>query len=334
MLRSLWRLAEGIGALAPLCALARLPDPAGSLEPDGIDEALGEGPVLLLTEGAESRHKVVCLAFAGTAPAVAVKCARVAATDRSLEQEAEVLTELTRLRPKLKLAPRVRAEGERVGRRAVAESVVPGRLPPTPLTQAAFARLAPSVTDCLLELIDDSPAPPASSWRQRLVESPLERFEQRFGRQLEPGAIDRARGALAALPDLPLAWEHRDCAVWNVHVDDSGAIGFFDWAGSEPSGLPGLDLAYFLATSGFMIDRVDMSDPGAVAQSHEALLDPNTPQGAVAANCVGEYCERLGLDPGVFPLLRLRGWIAKATPDDPAAASFARLAAAELRRLE
>jgi hypothetical protein len=83
-----------------------------------------------------------------------------------------------------------------------------------------------------------------------------------------------------------------------------------------------------------MIDRVDMSDPGAVVASHDALLDPSTAQGAVAASCVGDYCERLGLNPDVFPLLRLRGWIAKATPDDAAAASFARLAAEELRRLE
>jgi hypothetical protein len=332
-IRFLWRRLERSGMLVPLCATAQLPSAgADSRQPDAIGSALA-GSMLLLTEGAEARHKVVGLSFAGAEPAVAVKCARTAATDRSLEQEAAVLEELARLRPQLGLAPKVLARGELAGRRVIAESVVPGRLPAEPLTQATFARLAPQVTDCLLELVDDSPAPPGSDWRRRLVEEPLDRFEQRFAQQLEPGTIDRARAALATLPELPLAWEHRDCAIWNIHVADSGAIGLFDWAGSEPRGLPGLDLAYFLATSAFMIDRLEMSEPGPVAASYELLLDPATPRGAVAAQCTQRYCERLRLDPDVFALLRLRCWVAKATPDDPAAESYALLAAAELRRL-
>lgn len=332
-IRFLWRLLERSGMLAPLCATAQLPSAqADSRQPDAIGAAL-VGPMLLLTEGAESRHKVVGLGFAGAEPAVAVKCARTAGTDRSLEQEAALLEELARLHPHLDLAPKVLARGELAGRRAIAESVVPGRLPAEPLTQAAFARLAPQVTDCLLELVDDSLAPSGSGWRRRLVEEPLERFEQCFAERLEPGTIDRARAALAGLPDLPLAWEHRDCAVWNIHVADSGAIGFFDWAGSEPRGLPGLDLAYFLATSAFMIDRLEMSEPALAAASYELLLDPATPRGAVAAQCTQRYCERLGLDPAVFALLRLRCWVAKATPDDPAAESYALLAAAEVHRL-
>jgi len=332
-IRSLWRLLERGGMLAPLCATAQLPGArADSRRPEAINAALA-GPLLLLTEGAEARHKVVGLGFAGDEPTVAIKCARTAATDSSLGQEAAVLEELARLRPQLDLAPKVLAQGELAGRRVVAESVVPGRLPAEPLTQATFARLAPQVTDCLLELIDDSPAPPGSDWRRRLVEAPLERFEQRFAARLEPGTIDRARAALATLPDLPLAWEHRDCAVWNIHVADSGAIGLFDWAGSEPRGLPGLDLAYFLATSAFMIDRLEMSAPGPAAASYERLLDPDTPHGVVAAQCTRRYCERLGLDPSLFALLRLRCWVAKATPDDPAAESYARLAAAEVHRL-
>lgn len=327
-MRRLWRLAERSGALAPICALARLPGPPAS-EPGEIDALPAAGPALLLTEGDEARHKVLCLSFSGAAPVVAVKCARIPATDQSLDREAEVLTELAQMRPRFELAPRVLAKGRRAGRRAVAESVAPGRLPPEPLSQATFARLAPRVVAGLLELVDERPAP-ASSWRQRLAEEPLARFERRFAQQVGPSTIASARDALAKLPDLPLAWEHRDCAVWNIHVADSGAISFFDWGGSEPRGLPGLDLAYFLATSAFMIDRLDMRDPRTVVESHRRLLDPSTPRGELASRCAAEYCERLRIDPALFPLLRLRGWIVKADPADPAAASFAALAAAEI----
>ncbi len=336
-LRSLWLLAARTGSLAPLCAIARLPDPAGTeAAPDEIDRALGERrSALLLTEGTKSRHKVLCLPFAaGAEPALAVKIARVEKADRSLEEEARALRELEELHPKLDLAPRVRAEGERAGRRAVAETVVPGQLPDEPLTEPEFARLAPRVTERLVELVDPA-ARPASEWRERLVDAPLDDFERRQGEGIEPGAGAGIRRALAALPpDLPLAWEHGDLAVWNMHVAESGSIGFFDWAGSEPHGLPGLDLAYFLATSAFMLDRIEMSEPPAVLASHDLLLDPGTPRGAVAASCVAEYCARLELDPGLFARLRLRAWIVKATGHDPAAESFASLAVAEVRRLD
>jgi len=328
-LRSLWRLAARTGALPGLCAIARRPAPT---EGAGEDALLNtRDPLLLLTEGAELRHKVVGLSFAGAEPALAIKCARIPATDDSLAREARVLEQLARALPHPDLTPRVRAEGKRVGRRVVVESVVPGRLPNSPLTQADFDRLAPEVTRRLLELVGGEPPP--SGWRRRLVDEPLERFERRFAERLAPGVVDRMREALAALPELPVTWEHRDCAVWNIHETADGSIGLFDWADSEPHGLPGLDLAYFLATSAFMIDRLEMSDPDAAAASYEPLLDPSSARGAVAARCGSEYCGRLGLDPGIFPLLSLRGWIAKATPDDPAATSYAMLAEAELRRL-
>jgi len=336
-LRALWLFSARIGALAPMCGIARLPAPPGAEpDPDGIERALGEGrSLLLLTEGTKSRHKVLCFNFAdGPEPAVAVKCSRIAAADRSLEEEARALSDFAELHPDLDLAPRVRAEGERVGRRAIAESVIPGRLPDSPLTQADFAALAPRVTRRLLELVDSSPQP-SSEWSRRLVAEPLERFERLHGESSAPGTAERAAELLSDLPDLPLAWQHGDLAVWNMHVDRSGAIRFFDWTDSDPRTLPGLDLAYFLATSAFMIDRIEMSEPRAVLESHEPLLDPATPRGAVGASCVSEYCEGLDLDPALFALLRLRAWIVKAgVEQDPAAESFARLVAAEVRHLD
>jgi hypothetical protein len=289
---------------------------------------------VLLTGGTAPRHKVICLSFGdGPQPTAAVKCARIAAADRSLAREANALVELEKRHPGANLAPRVQAEGRRVGRQLVAQSVVPGQPPDLPLTQPGFAWLAPRVTDRLVELTSPG-AQPDPGWRQRLVEEPLGRFEQRFGAQLAAGAHEQAHRQLAGLPELPVVWEHRDCGVWNVHVAPPATIAFVDWGDSEPTGLPALDLAYFLATSSFMIDAIEMSDPQAVLASHERLLDPTSPRGEVAAACVGDYCERLGLDPELFPLLRLRSWIVKADPKDPAATSFARLAAAEIHRLD
>ncbi len=332
-LRRLLRLAVITGLLVPLCAVARMPRPPGEAENDEIAEVLLTGAVMMVTQGNEARHKILALAFAERIPTVAVKFARIASTDDTLNREADALDRLEKLRPTFRAAPRVLARGRRVGRSAIAESIVPGRLPPAPLSHAMFARLAPPVTERLLELVDAPPPVPESQWRHRLVDEPLERFAETFGAELGDEAITNLRRALADLPPLPLAWEHRDCAVWNLHLDRGGQVGFFDWAGSEPRGLPGLDLAYFLATSAFMIDRVQMRDPQAVLASHRLLLDRGSPRGRVAATCIDRYSERLGLDPAVFPLLRMRGWVAKADPKDPAAESFARLAIAELKDL-
>jgi hypothetical protein len=81
----------------------------------------------------------------------------------------------------------------------------------------------------------------------------------------------------------------------------------FDWESSEPAGLPGLDLHYFLAYLAFALDRAWQAP--AMLESYRAVLDPTTFTGAVYRECLSRYAERVGLELADFRALRLLTWI-------------------------
>jgi hypothetical protein len=327
LLRPLWRLAARAGLLAPLYATARLPGPA-----DGGGEGRGEGEEgevrdglerllppgaeqLLLTGGARSINKAVALPFAGgeAAPAMVVKFARVAAADAALDREAAVLRTLAEEHPGVSGVPRLLAQERRVGRRALAESAVHGQPLIAALTSQTFPLLSRDVTAWLTSLVEDGEPRPASEWRQRLVDEPLGAFERDFGTVVEAATLTRLRARLRDLEPLPQACEHRDCSPWNVVIGDDGSPGLLDWESAEPHGLPGLDLAYFLANSAFVLDGA--IETGRTRESYGHLLDPATPYGREAASRVAEYCDRVGLRPAAFARLRLLAWVIHARSD-------------------
>jgi hypothetical protein len=315
LLRPLWRVAARLGLLAPLCATGRLPDGEGDPEPDEIDDAFpASGAQLLLTGGGRSINKVVGLPFTAGAetPRAIVKFSRVPAADEALEREAAVLRSLERDRPALTGVPRLLAEGQRAGRRALAESAVFGKPLIAELTPQRFAGLATPVASWLTGLVEAAPPRPRDEWWQRLAGEPLAEFERNFGAVAAETAA-RARQRLEGLSDLPEACEHRDCSPWNVVLSGDGAPGLLDWESAEPRGLPGLDLAYFLANCAFILDRA--LDSGRTRESYERLLDPATPYGAVVATCAAEYCERLGIGAETYARLRLLCWIVHSRSD-------------------
>ena len=261
---------------APQCVVARVPD--------------GEGPeqkeLLLLTGGGRTINKVVALEFgAGSRePAHAIKFARVREAEPGLEREAEVLSHLTESRPNLAGYPRFKEEILRCGMVGVAESPIEGEPLIDALSPASFGDLAERVTDLLVELAGEEERRPESTWRARLVDGPLERFERQFGQALAPGAVERVRGALGPFGDLPIVSEHRDCSPWNIVIGAGGTPALLDWESAEPEGLPGLDLVYFLANSAFILDGA--LEAGTTRGSYAALLDPATAHGRVAAECL------------------------------------------------
>jgi Phosphotransferase enzyme family len=321
--RHLWRLAAAIGALAPLSVTAR--KPGGDPEPDGEIETLLDGlpeatssqrSWLLLTGGRRSINKVVGLPFeAGKpAPGLVVKFARVAEAERGLEREAEVLATLAAERPAQPGVPRVLGTGRRVGRLAVAETAIHGIPLLSGLDLATFPRLASTVTEWLLGLAGRSGTRQARArWQARLVAAPLEDFELRFGPVAGTDAVARARALLDGLPDLPLVPEHRDCSPWNVVLTAGGKPALLDWESADPHGLPGLDLAYFLANAAFVLEGA--LESGHTREAYARLLDPATPTGEVFARCVAQYCDRLGLSSDAFTRLRLLCWIVHSRSD-------------------
>jgi len=306
MLRPVWRVAARAGLLSPLCAIGRTPGGEGGIR--AFDSAL------LLTGGKRSINKVVGLRLddAGEASAV-VKFARVAAADEALAREAEALRAIEAERPGLPGVPRILEEGTRVGRRALAESAVEGEPLIAQLTAESFERLARTVTDWLVELARGGEAQAPDGWWDRLVGARLRTFERDFAQVLPADLPKRLDQSLSALGPLPLVPEHRDCSPWNVVLDESGAPGLHDWESAEPRGLPGLDLAYFLANCAFVLDGA--LDSGRTRESYARLRDPSTPHGRVATECEDRYRQALGLDPEDLPHLRLLAWLVHTASD-------------------
>jgi len=315
-LRLLWRACARAGLLAPLCAIGRIPGSEDEPADDEIDATFpASGGQLLLTGGHRSINKAVGLPFArgAEAPAAVVKFARVAAADEALAREAATLRLVERDRPGATRVPRLLAEGRRAGRHALAESAVHGEPLIAALTPTNHEQLATRVGEWLVDLAGGGESRSREEWWPRLVGQPLERFEGNFGAVVAPGSLAELRRRLEQIGELPEACEHRDCSPWNVVLEEGGAPGLLDWESAEPHGLPGLDLAYFLANCAFVID--DALESGRTRESYAGQLDPNTPHGAVAAGCAERYCARVGISIEDYARLRLLCWVIHSASD-------------------
>jgi len=335
LLALLWRAAAGLGLLAPLCAVARRPGGAGVPE-EPEPEAL-----LLLAGGRHSTNKVVGVRFrgAGEAPAGVVKFARSAGEEDALRREERALRRVAAERPALAGVPRPLGFSRRCGRLALAESALSGRPLQDLLGRRSFPALAAAVTGWLAELAGRGEPQPRERWWGRLVAEPLAALERSFGSVLAAGETARARALLDGLPDLPLAVEQRDCGPWNLLVDGAGRVAVADWESAEPSGLPGLDLVYFLAYAPLLLERA--LETGRVEEAYAASLDPRTPAGAVVRSCEESYCAHVGLAPELLRPLRVLCFAVHAGTEyrrlradgaPPETSFFLRLLRAELAR--
>jgi hypothetical protein len=316
-LRPIWRAATRAGLLSPLCAIGRAPsEPGGGSAPNALD-AIFPAPgaeLLLLTGGRRSINKVVGLPLdAEGEPAAVVKFARVATADEALAREAAALRAIEAEHPDLPGVPRVLEEGRRVGRRALAESTVHGMPLIARLNSDSFEELAVTVTRWLIELAREGEPEAPAEWWQRLVVERLRTFEREFGSVLSSNLLSRLEETLAGLGPLPLVPEHRDCSPWNVVLGEDSRPGLLDWESAEPRGLPGLDLAYFLANCAFVLDGA--LESGETQASYGRLLDPTTPYGAVAARCEDEYRQALAIDADDLAGLRLLAWVVHSASD-------------------
>jgi glycosyltransferase involved in cell wall biosynthesis len=305
ILRRLWGLLRRTGLLAPIYVVGR--------REGGADEAAiplsPACPLLLLTTGHRSINKAVGLAFEeeGTKPAKAVKFARVAEAEPGLEREAEMLGRLGQERPRLAGIPRLVGRGSRAGRVAVVQEAVAGEPLLDALAPENFEAVAMRVTELLVELADRQGGRPDSGSRRCQVEEPMEWFEQHFRPAADP------RQVLGGLGELLPTVEHRDCSPWNLLITPAGAPVLLDWESTEPEGLPGLDLVYFLANCAFVLDGA--LESGRTRESYSRLLDPTTDNGRVAARAIAEYSAALEISAADFRRLRLLCWIVHSRSD-------------------
>jgi glycosyltransferase involved in cell wall biosynthesis len=315
-LHSLWRLIRKAGLLAPLYLVGRRP---GSQD-EGEIELPPSVPLLLLTGGHRSINKVVGLAFEDgePKPSAAVKFARVPEAEPGLEREARVLRRLGEERPDLGGVPHLRSTGRRAGRLAVVEDVVEGRSLLDLLRAENFEEMAMRVTHLLLDLAsaDGTKTVPCnrfSSRRPRFVEEAVDEFERHFGAVVGGEGLASIRQTLAGLGEVPSVPEHRDCSPWNIVITASGEPVLLDWESTEPDGLPGLDLFYFLANCAFVLDKA--FEEGRVRESYARLLDPAGEYGQVAQRAVTEYAAALRIAAEDLRRLRLLCWIVHSSSD-------------------
>lgn len=348
--RRLHGLLEWVGLLAPICAIAARGEgrPPQAALPASERIADRDASLLLLTEGAGAEDTVIGIPFgAARTGAVVIKSGRLEPADASLLAEDRIIRRLAEERPQLKGVPRPLGTATVAGRPATAQTALVGRPFNAGLDPHRLSELAPRVTHLLIKLAEGGGAPPTPEGRRRLIREPLDRFLSRFGASLDPEDIAFAERELDRIPTLPSAWEHRDCGVWNLAEADDGTILLYDWEFSEPRGLPGCDLAFFLATATFEADGVlagGAPDPGPILASHRRLLDGTGRTAGISAACESEYCAALGIERDDFIRLRLLSWIAQAAraaaaptpPDQPDAlrpAVLARFIEAEIQSL-
>jgi hypothetical protein len=320
-LRAVWTGARSVGMVRPLCVVAQRPshysahDLTGPVPEIGHDsEVLGPLPAetewLLLTRGERSINKVAAFGFAqgDVVPRLVVKLARVAESGEALEREARALRGLHGARPGgVPGVPRPLALSATRGTTALGQTVVRGHPLYSTLSRQSYEALAWKATRWLAALACGRPVVPAAAWEDRLVQTPLTRFEDMFGAVVSPELLRVARARLEQLPDLPLVPEQRDFSPWNVVMDSHGVLGILDWESAELAGLPLVDLLYFLAYLAVFRDRATGHEREVAAYTRS--LDPRTATGKITARCIAWYVDAVGIPCGVVEPLRILTWI-------------------------
>jgi hypothetical protein len=337
-----------LGARRPICAVARRADASGAGGPTSFSPSpplganlgaggrheplffetirtewaawgIGAGPPrlawALATGGRESISKVVGLVFTegSSQPSLVVKMARVPESIAGLTREAAALRALAGLRPGgVSGVPRFLFQTCGTDTTAVGETALLGTPLSGLLRRSTYRHLAMAATDWLARLACDTRAP--ASVHQQRIEPVLAEFGECFAPIVDADQVRATRDIVAPLEALPAICEQRDFSPWNVFVTPERTLAVLDWESSDLAGLPALDLVYFLtflALSANGLGHAPRSAAEAVRflHSYREGTDPETSIGEVHQECLGLYCQRVGLETGLLHALRLFTWM-------------------------
>jgi hypothetical protein len=322
LFRWAWRGARALGIVIPLCTIARKPASIHAhstlldrMQTNWDKWKLGRTPeklsLLLLTGGENSHNKAVGLVFAepATEPRIAIKMPRVAAAVPGLLNEKHVLEKLAE-QNHLPGIPRVLFCEQRDSFVALGETALPGVPLYTKLRRNNFRAYALAACDWLVQLAGKPAVVPATMGWHQVVEPVLAEFSMRFGEVADGALLKRAREKLAALGALPLVCEQGDFSPWNIMVTRDEQFAILDWESADLDSLPVVDLSYFMAHAAFFLDEAWQA--GRFRESYRALLDPSTFTGAIHAETLARYANRLGIAPATLHPLRLFAWMKNA----------------------
>jgi hypothetical protein len=315
-----WRAAWRLGLLSPLGITARKPGPRVGNELDRLVrtqwlESASRPPPgrlswVLLTGGPRSTSKVVGLAFANEErrPWIAVKAGRLAQSSAALERESVNLRSVRAAASGLDCSvPRVLFEREFGPVRVLGETALVGVPISGLLTPANYVPIARQATEWIASLAKATRLPCDRARMCEVVEPATIDFRTCFGAVAGEDLIWKCEDALSRLPLLPAVHEQRDFSPWNVHLDRQGNMIVLDWESACPTGLPLLDLVYFLTYLGFFRDGAMRS--GSFEASYRRLLNPSTLTGRVFAERIARYAAQLDLPRDAIPILRMFTWL-------------------------
>jgi len=146
----------------------------------------------------------------------------------------------------------------------------------------------------------------------RLAGPMLERFASEFGSVVTAERLARTRAVLEGLGSMPVVVEQRDLSPWNV-LHEGERLAVLDWESGDLRGVPGLDLIYFLTHAPYYLERTWVT--GRFEDTYRSAWSSTTHVGRVNRRCMQRHLERLGVDVGLLPGLRLLAWVLHAHSD-------------------
>jgi hypothetical protein len=314
----------------PVCAIARKPafDKQEAFQArinaeiisrwinGGFDKASSQLTWMLWTPGHRLINKIIAFLFSETqdTPMLVVKIPRSDHAVQALASEVHNLARLSnREQPFANSVPSLLFTFDWKGVTVAGESFVVGSPIYTFLAQENYQDVARKVTDWLIELAGGSRPSPSFEWWDRLVGSVIRDFSQSFGHAFSAQELSCINDILNQLGDLPIVFEQRDCSPWNVLINNKSEIKVLDWESSEPSGLPLLDLIYFLTYLSFFMDGTMESKE--YVKAYRNAFNPRTLIGKINMECLEKYCAEMNLDVSALKPLRLLTWLIHSGPE-------------------
>ncbi|MET1063482.1 MAG: aminoglycoside phosphotransferase family protein [Arthrobacter sp.] len=268
--------------------------------------------VVITPQFTTSRH-VVGLVFAVGArvPSLVVKVPRCPGDNEGVQQEADMLRQLTaRSDGRLGGIPRVVATLDVGDQLALVETALTG----APLDPSRVAANLPGAValgvDFVAALPCTLPGTGNPDWYERTVERPLEALACLLSRDPEVTAlVHRTHELLHPLrrSALPAVFEHADLSHPNLLVNTEGRLQVMDWERASLYGVPGHDLVFYLQ---YLSESADMAF-SRVAQL--AAFDKAFGPGGWALEPLRQHLLLREVDPGLLPLLVIATWARSAS---------------------
>jgi len=271
---------------------------------------------VMYTGGPRASSKVVVLVYADTEerPRLVVKGARVSGAAAGLVRERETLDFLHRASPvPLDGVPRALRASRHADVHVLCESALDG-VPITPqIVMTKYPEIADAATDWLIRLATTTHETSHAQWCA-IVDRLMRRFRRFYGAVADPRLLSRITETLRRVAVLPCVCEHRDFSPWNLLIDDRGRLAVADWESSQPRGVAGPDVIYFLTHLAFYRDgllgaRSARASTSAFRSAYRQAWTMESTTGQINNACFARYSRALALESSAPPVLRMLTWL-------------------------